>query len=150
MRFDGCGSIGAIRLVHDSTGVLRVPRFTGAVRLVPLNWCDSVGTIHPVQIERSDNIGKIRLLRSDWYAIRLVLIERLRFNYLRGGIVNRTYGTHKNLPGTYLLIFNDTIRSYLSSSSVRVRFDYSEYIWCGSIGTIQLVRFDWRDRIGAT
>ena len=32
---------------------------------------------------------------------------------LRGTIVNRTSGIHKNLPGMYLPIFTDNIRSYL-------------------------------------
>ena len=32
---------------------------------------------------------------------------------LRGTILNRIYGKHKNLPGTYLPIFNNHIRSYL-------------------------------------
>ena len=31
---------------------------------------------------------------------------------LRGTIVNRTYGIHKILPGTYLTIFTNNIRSY--------------------------------------
>ena len=38
----------------------------------------------------------------------------------RGTIVNRTYGTHKNLPGTYLPIFTNSIWSYLLWSPVIV------------------------------
>ena len=38
----------------------------------------------------------------------LVLVLRLS----RGIIVNRTYGIHKNLPGTYLTIFTNNIWSY--------------------------------------
>ena len=33
---------------------------------------------------------------------------------LRGTIVNKTYGTHKNLPGTYLPIFTNNIWSYFT------------------------------------
>ena len=39
---------------------------------------------------------------------------------LRGTIVNRTYGTRKNLPGIYLPIFTNNIWSYLMRSPVIV------------------------------
>ena len=35
-----------------------------------------------------------------------------------GDRVNRTYGTHKNLPGIYLPVFTDNIWSYLPWSLV--------------------------------
>ena len=37
---------------------------------------------------------------------------------LRGAIVNRTYGIHKNLPGIHLPIFTNNIWSYLLWSPV--------------------------------
>ena len=37
---------------------------------------------------------------------------------LRGAIVDRTYGRHKNLPGTYLPIFANKIWSYLLLSPI--------------------------------
>ena len=43
-----------------------------------------------------------------------------RLLLLRGTVVNRTYGTHKNLPGMYLPIFTNNIRSYLLWSPVIV------------------------------
>ena len=39
---------------------------------------------------------------------------------LRGGIVNKTYGAHKNLPGIYLPIFPHNIWSYVLWSAVIV------------------------------
>ena len=37
---------------------------------------------------------------------------------LRGAIVNRTYGTQKNLPGIYVPVFTSNIWSYLLWSAV--------------------------------
>ena len=53
-----------------------------------------------------------------------VLVTVIRYTLpliLRGTIVNRTYGIHKNLLGIYLAIFTDNIWSYWLWSPVIVR-----------------------------
>ena len=44
---------------------------------------------------------------------------------LRGTTLNRTYGTHKNLPGISVAVFTNNIWSYLLWSPVIVTFDRS-------------------------
>ena len=52
----------------------------------------------------------------------LALLSTLSDHLLRGTIVDRAYGTHKNLPGMYLLIFAINIGSYLLCPSRKVSF----------------------------
>ena len=56
-----------------------------------------------------------RHVRTFWYHLNIrtrylfiIILVRLA---LWGTIVNRTYGVHKNLPGIYLTIFTNNIRS---------------------------------------
>ena len=44
--------------------------------------------------------------------VRHVHAQQLLSLILRGGIVNRTYGLHKNLPGIYLTVITNDIWSY--------------------------------------
>ena len=62
---------------------------------------------------------------------------------LRGGIVNRTYSTHKNLPGTYFPIFTNNIWSYLLWSPVIVQTVYQNR-------ALELLKREASENIGAT
>ena len=52
---------------------------------------------------------------------------------LRGTIVNRTYGTHKKLPGIYFPLFTSNIWPYLLWSTVIVVYAYIPYDACDTL-----------------
>ena len=71
-----------------------------------LNTCKTAGCFRLLRWGREDVATPTPLRKRDLKGL------------LRGTIVNRTYGTHKNLPGICFAIFTNTIWSYLLWSPV--------------------------------
>ena len=84
-------------------------------------WCaqqelHTRARFHPTTVENSaseNRLSAVSRLKFYVYSSTVVVGEKNTKKLLRGTIVNRTYGTHKNLPGTYFPVLANNILSYL-------------------------------------